>query len=94
MTTPCTYWRKVESTDGGHCSHHNATVSFGVCNTCNLYAERQWIQDIQARFKLGDKIKAVTDRLGIEPCGGCRERQARWNGERSPDNQHNNEATT
>lgn len=86
MTTPCTYWTETDTAVGGHCSHHNAVVSFGVCNACPIYKERSWIQATQARFRLGDKVKAVTDALGIKPCGGCRERQARWNGQRSPDN--------
>jgi hypothetical protein len=86
MTTPCKFWNETETYVGGYCSHHKMTVSFGVCNTCNLYQERAWIQDVQARFKLGDKVAAVTSALGIKPCDGCKDRQAYLNGERSPDN--------
>jgi hypothetical protein len=33
----------------------------------------------KSRLRLGDALAAVTKALGIEPCGACRERQARLN---------------
>jgi len=30
-------------------------------------------------MKIGDKVKKVTDALGIPQCGGCKERQAALN---------------
>lgn len=33
------------------------------------------------RLRLGDKVAAATKAVGIRPCGGCRKRQRRLNGE-------------
>jgi len=33
----------------------------------------------QVRVRVGDAVKRGTDALGIEQCGGCKERQRRWN---------------
>jgi hypothetical protein len=33
----------------------------------------------QVNVRVGDAVKRGTDALGIEQCGGCKERQQRWN---------------
>lgn len=36
-------------------------------------------QGRQVRVRAGDGVKAVTNAVGIEQCGGCKDRQRKWN---------------
>ena len=52
-------------------------------------------KSIFRRWRLGDKVEAVTSALGIKPCGGCKKRKDWLNGDqvKIPENKctHGNE---
>lgn len=49
--------------------------------------QRVFIDGFLNKHKIGDKIAAITQAIGIEPCERCKRRQAVLNGESTtPDN--------
>lgn len=58
-----------------HCGVNNHCTA-AVCGNCR--------RRIASGVGVGDAVHAVTSRLGIPQCGGCRDRQARWNEHRVP----------
>jgi hypothetical protein len=77
----CSHWQNTGHKNGGRCALHNRTISFGVCDSCPDSTEIGWVKKMLRTHRPGDKIAAMTRAAGIRPCGGCKGRQAKLNGE-------------
>jgi len=78
----CAHWQDCGVSTGGRCTLYNRTQSFGVCQACKANTTTgDWITRALKRTRMGDKVAAVTSAVGIKPCGGCKKRQAKLNGE-------------
>ena len=82
MTT-CTHWQDIGNPQGGQCTLHNRTQSFGVCRACLDNTSKDWppANNILQRAKIGTKIAKATNAIGIKPCGGCKKRAEILNGD-------------
>jgi hypothetical protein len=80
----CPKWIDVESPDGGKCGLNARTVSFGVCRIClDNTAPGEWppAKTALQKLRLGTRISNATRAVGIKPCGGCKRRAMKLNGD-------------
>ncbi len=80
----CQHWSPIDSPDGGKCGLNARAVSFGVCRIC-LYntAFGEWppAKTALQKLRLGTRIANATRAVGIPPCGGCKRRAMKLNGD-------------
>lgn len=69
----CRHWSDCGVAMGGCCAlgRYGGKPSLGTCRQCPEY-------DGPPRGA-GDLVAAVTKAVGIQPCGGCKERQKKLN---------------
>ena len=92
MTT-CTHWQDIGHPQGGKCTLHNRTCSFGVCASCPDSTQIDWTTAFLRKHRLGDKAESLIGKVpGIKrlPCydekgklkpeSKCGRRKKEWNG--------------
>jgi hypothetical protein len=79
----CKHWQDIGNPQGGECTLHNRTQSFGVCRACLDNTSKDWpaANNMLQRAKIGTKIAKATNAIGIKPCGGCKKRAQILNGD-------------
>jgi hypothetical protein len=59
----CKHWQDIGNPQGGECTLHNRTQSFGVCRACLDNTSKDWpaANNMLQRAKIGTKIAKATN---------------------------------